>query len=804
MLAAFASLLAAARAEEASFPYFVPIQIAQPTDDHTSLRVTAEVEKLRTVTTPIALIAVVGPYHSGKSFLLNALTEGTGIFSVGKKTSPETMGVWICRTDIKAQDNSEVWLMDSEGFFGPGVSEDYDAKVFTLATLLGSMLVYNTIKIIDQQAVNLLEMLTRRAKLFRVRSKASADATVPGFLTTDFFPSLVWVVEDFVQDLGGQSAEDWLMAYNSNSSDGENYFKKVFPSVSVHTLFLPAVKQEALQDLSQIPYGTLTPEFRSEVGQLRQYLLKNARAKPFEGHGMTGSEIATALHFVARGLTDGFFPDLPSLWQSWQLQVAALSVEDAARWFRDVADALDKMDVMPVAKFAEIALQRRKEALAFYRSLIADFDVDPKDESLAALLCDRQETSVAIYHEKVRAHVSLRIATLKKEMQATLDVPMPTDPRVLNARTEKERDSFTRTLEQEISLLDGKVDKRVEYPFERWPAAGLPAFVEAPSSTLRADLEAMRNAAALENERLVLQEFKSAVQTALGQAKIELQERASKLLGDKMLEELSSGLESSGTKVYDDHFNGVQWYFEMEHYKPHRAVLLEEVRQSMKRFSAKNAAAIKDFLAAKVRALLDTYEEAKWHLERRALPCETEVLRAAHNTKASEVLRSLDNASDTILDTAAFKESRKELDKNMEERFKRLEAKNVELWKVHSDEATACALKLIEEGKKSCMFGFLCLEQLVPWYHRRASWQRLDQCFESTRHPVTDVSSSGRNEMPVSMRKDVFEIWYTQDLAQDHNAVYWNLWWSFVSVVVLGSSGYYVISTQSTTYGITS
>jgi hypothetical protein len=179
------AVVAAARAADAEaaagFPYYVPIQIAQPMQDHTSLRVTAEVEKLRTVTVPIALIAVVGPYHSGKSFLLNALTEGTGIFSVGKKTSPETMGVWICRTDIKAADNSEVWLMDSEGFFGPGVSEDYDAKVFTLATLLGSMLVYNTIKIIDQQAVNLLEMLTRRAKLFRVRSKATADAAVPGF-----------------------------------------------------------------------------------------------------------------------------------------------------------------------------------------------------------------------------------------------------------------------------------------------------------------------------------------------------------------------------------------------------------------------------------------------------------------------------------------------------------------------------------------------------------------------------------------------------------------------------------------------
>ena len=31
-----------------------------------------------------------------------------------------------------------------------------------------------------------------------------------------------------------------------------------------------------------------------------------------------------------------------------------------------------------------------------------------------------------------------------------------------------------------------------------------------------------------------------------------------------------------------------------------------------------------------------TYEDKKWELERRELPCETEVLRAAHSQKAHE------------------------------------------------------------------------------------------------------------------------------------------------------------------------
>ena len=81
--------------------------------------------------------------------------------------------------------------MDSEGFFGPGVAESYDAKVFTIATLLGGHLVYNTVKIIDQQAVNLLEMLARRAQLFRTRtSKEQANLETPEFLSVRSFPPL--------------------------------------------------------------------------------------------------------------------------------------------------------------------------------------------------------------------------------------------------------------------------------------------------------------------------------------------------------------------------------------------------------------------------------------------------------------------------------------------------------------------------------------------------------------------------------------------------------------------------------------
>merc|ERR1719401_1146173 len=144
--------------------------------------------------------------------------------------------------------------MDSEGFFGPAVGETYDAKIFTIASLLGAHLVYNTVKIIDQQAVNLLEMLARRAQLFRTRSSAeAAHVDTPEFLSVRSFPPLTWVVEDFVQELPEEhrhadGATSWLRSYLANVSEtsapgseeqeDKHFLSKLYSDLRVHTLFL--------------------------------------------------------------------------------------------------------------------------------------------------------------------------------------------------------------------------------------------------------------------------------------------------------------------------------------------------------------------------------------------------------------------------------------------------------------------------------------------------------------------------------------------------------------------------------------
>ena len=78
---------------------------------------------LKQIEGPIAVIAIAGVYRSGKSFLLNCLSQfkkdAKQIFEVGPTINACTSGLWVCPTSfkIKQDDGSQltVLFVDSEG-----------------------------------------------------------------------------------------------------------------------------------------------------------------------------------------------------------------------------------------------------------------------------------------------------------------------------------------------------------------------------------------------------------------------------------------------------------------------------------------------------------------------------------------------------------------------------------------------------------------------------------------------------------------------------------------------------------------
>lgn len=778
-------------ATDASFsevPVNEPFQVVMPSRNHTSMLPVAEgLSLLSRHHGPISVIAVVGPYHSGKSFLLNSLLGETGVFSIGRRTSPETMGIWLCRTSLHASDGSEVWLMDSEGFFGPGVAESYDAKIFTIASLLGGHLVYNTVKVIDQQAVNLLEMLARRAQLFRTRtSMETTSIDTPEFLSVRSFPPLTWVVEDFVQELPEEHAWDadpatsWLKAYLSDANNASHaggvhqgeevhILAKLYSSLKVQTLFLPATEKSQLQDLSNIRWDAVHPEFKKELAALKTHLLENLQARAFENKPMTGDTLNRALRFILQGLQKGKFHELPSLWATWTQQVAEMSVQDADTWFSDLLSSIDTgPDPVAVSEFNAKVEEARERSVQFYTELLRDFEVRPDISELQKRMAVGFGHKLILYHERVQRWVGEKMAELKDQHNSFLmQTELPCDPSWLRKKgEERSRDA--------VRLFGGTLEAfgTRGKPPKHGRAAGMPVFAQDPTSQLNSDLNNMLGAREHENEREILHLFKMSVKAADEAVDGELRLTGDRLLGSAGLQELRTLVGHRCWQAFEERLDKQQWLKNTSHYKTQRALVQTETLEArMNRFATANDRRLGEHFRLAEGRCTDSYKTRRENL---VMPVAENELFAEHRKLAISIREMLEEQGREIMDTEAFRGALRRLVGHLDEGLLQVKQKNVELWKVHSDEATRCALRENHFAEKKC--SLFCFFNKVPMVHREASRKNLLGCLSRS-------GTGGR--MSASMQNQVFEDWYNKDLAHDV-AMVWSNFYICIGTPVIG------------------
>jgi hypothetical protein len=95
-------------------------------------------------------------YRTGKSYLLNRVIlnvqKGEG-FGVGPTINPSTKGLWMwAQPLIGYTDTGEkinVIVVDTEGMGGLDEDNNHDMRIFSLALLLSSYFVYNSMGSID-------------------------------------------------------------------------------------------------------------------------------------------------------------------------------------------------------------------------------------------------------------------------------------------------------------------------------------------------------------------------------------------------------------------------------------------------------------------------------------------------------------------------------------------------------------------------------------------------------------------------------------------------------------------------------
>eukprot|EP00392_Amoebophrya_sp_AT5.2_P007973 g7992.t1 len=832
-----------------------PFQIIQPTPDHQSMRVNiGNLQRLSAIRHKISLVSVVGPYHSGKSFLLNTMLGNMRAFSVGPKTSPETMGIWLCRTNMtSAVDGSEIWLMDSEGFFGPGIEEAYDAKIFTIATLLGSHLVYNTVKVIDQQAVNLLEMLARRAQLFKTKSgQVTTDdsAITPDFLMQMNFPSLTWIVEDFTQDpasTGENSLLEWLRSYlshekgsnlmgggnetatvvpaNHQQQNGDHYLSRLFKDIAVKTLFLPAVTKADLKDLSKLHYSQLTEEFRTELEQdVKPHILQRVKSKSFSAkrEHMTGVELQKAIHFIVNALQNGVFPELPSLWASWTTQVAEHSLYDSERWFRSM---------VLETNFNSDADGLEQAPGGFSSSARTSTDSSPSSTGAAGAhrALPRQLDPVGVFNDRIQL-ARERAMRFYTELLRDFDVRPEVD--LLNAKMDK--------IEKEaVSQYSARVHRhfrnRIDDVKEAYGSKFLHTTITLPHEPKQLE-QKVRAESALQVKNFMAEWNKIAAlkKHAKPLAVLPWTEKNPKTMLEGDLELLAVAKHSENEKVIQGIFQNAaqasltacdsdlasreQHLFGKQAVKEFREQtridaekLFENHLKAQPWFKfhslfKTHEALVKQEVEVKLTRfeelnqqrvavhLREVHDKALHYYKTRKqnlkMPMDEEALAEAHGRLKEESVDLLAKTVEELRDTLQFTETQANLERKIASEWGRMAGKNIELWKIHNDEVTQCGYQKNHIARLEC--GVICLHLIVPFLYRSVAHQHLMDCFRLKEDKISA-------KMGVGMQEKIFESWFHKELAYEANSV-WN---NFLMIFgTLGAMVFAVLWTSGGAVGI--
>ncbi|KAJ6392064.1 hypothetical protein OIU77_025929 [Salix suchowensis] len=292
--------------------------IIEPDPGHTKLRLSSEgLEAIKRITNPIAAVSVIGPYRSGKSFLLNQLLslscyEG---FGVGHMRDTKTKGIWVWGTPLELDINgvkTSVFYLDTEGFESIGKSNVYDDRIFALATVLSSVLIYNLPETIREADISRLSFAVELAEEFYGRSAGQDVAFEPA--------KLLWLIQrDFLQGKSVQQMVNEALQHVPNSDGNKNIdqVNQIRDSLAImgdnstaFSLPQPHLQRTKLCDMKD---GELDPMYVKKREQLKELVASFIRPKIVQGKSLNGKEFVAFLEQILEALNKGEIPTTGSL-----------------------------------------------------------------------------------------------------------------------------------------------------------------------------------------------------------------------------------------------------------------------------------------------------------------------------------------------------------------------------------------------------------------------------------------------------------------------------------------------------------
>ncbi|XP_043856559.1 guanylate-binding protein 1-like [Dromiciops gliroides] len=280
-------------------------------------------EILSSITEPVVVVAIVGLYRTGKSYLMNKLAGKKSGFSLGSTVQSHTKGIWMWCVPHPKKPNHTLVLLDTEGL---GDVEKGDNKndtwIFALAVLLSSTFVYNSMGTINQQAMDQLHYVTELTERIKSKSAPNTDEIENSSEFVSFFPEFVWTVRDFTLelDIDGKpvTPDEYLeMALKLQQGKPEEVkmynlprqcIRQFFPNKKCFIFDQPAHRKK-LSQLETLHDSELDPEFVEQVENFCSYAFQHSNVKTLQG-GITvnGPRLENLVLTYVMAITSGDMP----------------------------------------------------------------------------------------------------------------------------------------------------------------------------------------------------------------------------------------------------------------------------------------------------------------------------------------------------------------------------------------------------------------------------------------------------------------------------------------------------------------
>ncbi|KAM8789926.1 LOW QUALITY PROTEIN: guanylate-binding protein 6-like [Rhynchonycteris naso] len=329
----------------------------------------------------VVVVAIVGLYRTGKSYLMNCLAREKKGFPLGSTVQSKTKGIMWC-VPHPSKPNHTLVLLDTEGLgdVEKGNPKN-DSWIFTLAVLLSSCFVYNSMSTINHDALEKLHYVTELTELIRAKSSPTQHSVEDSTEFVSFFPDFFWTVRDFTLELklnGHPITEDQYLENALKLIPGLNpkakssnilreCIRNFFPKWKCFVFDQPTKETELLAHIDDILESQLDPKFRKQSENFCNYIFTHARTKTLrEGVQVTGNRLGTLVVTYVETINSGAVPCLENAVTTLaQIENSAAMQKAAKHYSQQMAQRVS----FPADKLQELLDQHaacEREAIAVF------------------------------------------------------------------------------------------------------------------------------------------------------------------------------------------------------------------------------------------------------------------------------------------------------------------------------------------------------------------------------------------------------------------------------------------------------